>query len=63
MKGYPFEVALPPGLAVGGVALSDQLKSLDWHARKAEFIAALPTRTLLEILGKASLLVAPERVR
>lgn len=63
VKGYPFEVALPAGLAVEGVALSDQLKSLDWHARKAEFIAALPAPILLEILRKATLLVAPDLVR
>lgn len=58
-KGYPFEVPLPVGLPVRGVVLSDQLKSLDWHAREAEFIAALPEPTLREILKKASLLVAP----
>ena len=60
VKGYPFEVEIPAGLAVGGVVLSDQLKSLDWSARKVEFIASLPTRILLEILRKASLLVAPD---
>ena len=32
-KGYPFEVALPSGLAIEGVILTDQVKSLDWHAR------------------------------
>jgi mRNA interferase MazF len=57
-KGYPFEVPLPVGLPVRGVVLSDQLKSLDWYARDAEFIVALPRSTLLEILKKASLLVA-----
>src|SRR5437762_13948374 len=31
-KGYPFEVALPDGLAVSGVVLADQVKSLDWRA-------------------------------
>ena len=39
-KGYPFEVALPDGLEVSGVILSDQIKSLDWKIRKAEFAAA-----------------------
>lgn len=57
-KGYPFEVALPAGLAVRGVILSDQLKSLDWHAREAEFIAVLPADKLMEVLRKASVLVA-----
>lgn len=36
VKGYPFEVALPAGLAVSGVILADQIKSLDWKVRKAE---------------------------
>jgi mRNA interferase MazF len=40
VKGYPFEVALPDGLPVSGVILADQVKSLDWKVRKAEFAAA-----------------------
>ena len=35
VKGYPFEVPIPPGLEVSGVVLADQVKSLDWKARKA----------------------------
>ncbi len=31
VKGYPFEVILPSGLAVSGVILADQVKSLDWQ--------------------------------
>lgn len=58
-KGYPFEVALPEGLPVSGVVLSDQLKSLDWIVRRAEFIAALPGKELLEIQAKVSVLVSP----
>jgi mRNA interferase MazF len=42
VKGYPFEVALPDGLPVSGVVLSDQVKSLDWRARGAERICAVP---------------------
>ena len=38
VKGYPFEVALPEGSGVAGVVLADQLKSLDWRARKAKLI-------------------------
>ena len=37
VKGYPFEILLPAGLKVAGVVLSDQMKSLDWRARKASF--------------------------
>jgi mRNA interferase MazF len=38
-KGYPFEVALPDGLPIRGVILSDHVKSLDWQARHVSFIA------------------------
>jgi mRNA interferase MazF len=34
-KGYPFEVSLPEELPVSGVMGADQVKSLDWRARKA----------------------------
>jgi len=51
-KGYPFEVLLPAGLPVAGAILSDQVKSLDWRARNAELICALPTETISEVLQK-----------
>ena len=51
-KGYPFEVALPPGLGVEGVVLSDQVKSLDWRTRNADSIASLPTAAMQEVLAK-----------
>jgi mRNA interferase MazF len=52
VKGYPFEVALPPGLPVSGAVLSDQVKNLDWRARKAELICPLPALVVAEVLGK-----------
>ena len=36
VKGYPFEVELPEGLEATGAVLCDQLKSLDWRARRAQ---------------------------
>jgi mRNA interferase MazF len=51
-KGYPFEVAIPSGLAVVGVALADHTKSLDWHGRRAEFICELPPETVAEVLDR-----------
>ena len=56
VKGYPFEVIIPPGLPVAGAILSDQVKSLDWQARNAELICALPDETISEVLEKLSLL-------
>lgn len=51
VKGYPFEVAIPSGLAVTGVVLSDQVKSLDWRARQAAFAARLPDAEVNQVLG------------
>jgi mRNA interferase MazF len=52
VKKYPFEVPLPPGLAVSGMVLADQLESLDWLERRAEFIVN-PGRDLLDdVLGR-----------
>jgi len=51
-KGYPFEVALPPGIAITGVILADQLKSLDWRRRRAQFICAVPDAVVAEVIQK-----------
>jgi mRNA interferase MazF len=45
-KGYPFEVAIPSALAVRGVILADQLKSLDWRRRQVQRFGKLPTSVL-----------------
>jgi len=58
VKGYPFEVALPAESALGGVVLSDQVKSLDWRARNAEFAGRLPAPAVAEILEKLGALLA-----
>jgi len=57
-KGYPFEVQLPAGLPVGGVILADQMKSLDWRARRAEPAGHLPPATVAEVLRKVGALLA-----
>ena len=57
IKGYPFEVLIPPGLPVSGAVLSDQVKSLDWRARRVEPICALPPDTIAEIQGKLGTLL------
>ncbi|MBW1981422.1 MAG: type II toxin-antitoxin system PemK/MazF family toxin [Deltaproteobacteria bacterium] len=57
VKGYPFEVLIPKGLDVTGVILSDQVKSLDWRARKAELICNLPVEVVEETLKKLATLL------
>jgi mRNA interferase MazF len=59
VKGYPFEVAIPEGLPVAGVVLADQVKSLDWRARRAELVAGLPEESLAEVMGKLTALLEP----
>ena len=60
VKGYPFEVAVPDGLPVRGVVLSDQVKSLDWRARGAELICAVPAETTRTVLQRLQTLVSPQ---
>ena len=57
VKGYPFEVATPTGSRLGGVILADQVKSLDWRVRQAEFICKLPRETTAEVLEKLGVLL------
>lgn len=52
VKGYPFEVALPDGLAVSGVVLADQVRSLDWQVRQAAFACVVPEAVLAEVRAK-----------
>lgn len=57
IKDYPFEVLIPEGEKIKGVILADQVKSLDWKTRKAEFISCLPESTVLETLCKLNTLM------
>ncbi len=45
-RGDPFEVEIPEGLDVCGVIRADQVKSLDWQVRKAEFLCSMPPQTV-----------------
>ena len=51
-KGYPFEVALPEGLPVSGVVLSDQIKSADWEERQSARIGLAPTEVVEQVRAK-----------
>lgn len=56
VKGYPFEWVLE-GLEIKGAVLCDQVRSLDWKVRKAQYITALPKSQTAEIIEKFSLLL------
>ena len=52
VKSYPFEVLLPIHLPIKGVILTDQLKSMDWRTREAQFIASLSPSIMADVLAK-----------
>jgi mRNA interferase MazF len=56
-KGYPFEVALPSGGAIGGVVLADHVKSLDWNARRVELAAIAPAEVLTDVRERLRVLL------
>jgi mRNA interferase MazF len=58
IKGYPFEVILPPG-SISGAVLSDQIRSLDWRERNAKRICVAPPEVVAEVLAKVVLLIEP----
>ncbi len=60
-KGYPFEVSLPLNAGVTGVILADQVRNVDWQARRAEFIGKLNEETLSEVWEKVKALLSPEQ--
>ncbi|MCW1985111.1 UNVERIFIED_ORG: mRNA interferase MazF [Sphingomonas sp. R1F5B] len=56
IKGYPFEVVVsndPPS-----AILSDQIKSLDWRARKAAYKGKVPAPALAETQAKIKALLS-----
>lgn len=56
IKGYPFEVVLS-GDGASGVALADQVKSLDWKSRQAERKGLATASELAEIKAKIKVLL------
>lgn len=56
-KGYPFEVLLPKTPQVAGIVLADQIRSLDWRARRAALIHRAPNSVTEEILEKVRTLL------
>ena len=48
----PFYIVIPEGEDVTGVIMADQMRSLDFKARKAEFIAQCPDLILKDVLRR-----------
>lgn len=57
IKGYPFEIVLPNGLAVSGAVLSDQVKSLDYRSRGTTIVGRVPSDVMAEVRAKLKALL------
>ena len=57
VKGYPFEVPLPSGSVVSGVVGADQIKSLDWRARKVTRIGSVGDEVVVLVLQRLQALL------
>jgi mRNA interferase MazF len=57
VKRYPFEVPVSAQTGIEGVVLADQVRSMDWQARRAKRIAKAPPAVVAEVLGKLGTLL------
>jgi mRNA interferase MazF len=57
VKNYPFEALLTDDMPVKGAILTDQMKSMDWRSRQAEFIGSLSPSILADVLAKIHTLI------
>lgn len=55
-KQYPFEVMVNTQ-KVRGVALVDQIRSIDWNARRVRYVSKAPRRALQDIEAKLTALL------
>ncbi len=58
VKGYPFEVVLPPDSATQGAILTDQCRSLDWRARHLRYKDQVSFDVLLRVLNNLRAILA-----
>jgi len=58
-KGYPWEVPIPDNPHVSGVVLADQVKSIAWRQRRAEFMCTPDDSLLDEVVERAIALLSP----
>lgn len=54
VKGYPFEVLVEEPCGIAGAILADQIRNVDWKARRAERIGSLSAAAWDEVLGRVA---------
>ena len=57
-RGQAWTVPLAgTGLATDGVVLSNQVRTVDWKARRAQFIEAVPAELIADVLARVATLI------
>lgn len=56
-KGYPFEVPVTRECGVSGVILADQVRNLDWRARKISRIGRATSGLVADVRARLSVLI------
>ena len=57
VKGYPFEVKVDETPDLRGVVLADQVKSLDWRARRARKMSSVTATVVDEVAARIQALL------
>lgn len=57
-KNSPFEVLIPSNVRIDGVVLANQLRSVDWLAREADFAGKAPNRVVEDVVGIITAIMA-----
>jgi mRNA interferase MazF len=61
-RPHPYKVALPDGLAVSGMVLTDQVKSIDRQARNLRIAGRAPDEVLIEVRARLASLILPDMI-
>jgi len=60
-RGYPFHIPVPQGIGVTGFVMVEQVRSVDYRARRARRIGRAPDALLDEVLSILDTCIYPER--
>ena len=56
-RGYPFEVTIPEGVAISGIILVDQVRSVSWEKRYVKMGGVAPVKLLDEVRERLAVLL------
>lgn len=59
-RGSRFHIPMPPETGLTGFIMSEQVKSVDYRSRRAEFIAKAPVALIDEVLAVLDAVMYPQ---